>query len=378
MKSPNELHALTDDELLERLSSLVSRAKRIESEIVAHISEVDERKLYLRMASSSMFGYATDVLHFSEGEAYLRIAVARAARKYPLLLEMLADGRLHLSGIDKLAPHLTRENYVSLLARAAHKSKRQIEELVRDLSPKPDVPATVRKLPAPILPAGVLGPGPVASSPAPPPVPAEVPMPSLAPPKPATPTLTPLGSARYRVQFTAPAALRDKLERLQALLGADLADAIDLAVTEKLERLEAKRYAQTRIPRKSLEQTDTAPKSRYIPAAVRRAVRRRDGDQCRFVSREGRRCTERRGLEFHHHDPFGRGGDHDPDNISLVCHSHNAYQAERDYGKDVAEKFHRGGSRVSEPRATYGVRESAVSALYDLDWSRIGNSDWIH
>ena len=62
-----------------------------------------------------MFAYCTEVLHLSESEAYLRIAVARASREHPMLLEMLADGRLHLSGIAKLAPHLTRENRERLL-----------------------------------------------------------------------------------------------------------------------------------------------------------------------------------------------------------------------------------------------------------------------
>ena len=94
-----------------------------------------------------MFVCATEFLHLSEHEAYLRITVARASRKHPILLEMLADGRLHLSGIAKLVPFLTETNRVSLLARAAHQSKRKIEELVSERSPKPDVPASMRKLP---------------------------------------------------------------------------------------------------------------------------------------------------------------------------------------------------------------------------------------
>ena len=96
---------------------------------------------------SSMFVFSTEVLHLSEHEAYLRIAVAHASRKPPILIEMLADGRLHLSGIAKLLPHLTETNRETLLARATHQSKRKIEQLVAELSPKPDVPATMRKLP---------------------------------------------------------------------------------------------------------------------------------------------------------------------------------------------------------------------------------------
>src|ERR1041385_2879471 len=60
---------------------------------------------------------------------------------------MLRDGRLHASGICKLVPHLTDANAAELLGRATHKTKRQIEELVAEIAPKPDVPVTVRKVP---------------------------------------------------------------------------------------------------------------------------------------------------------------------------------------------------------------------------------------
>jgi hypothetical protein len=88
------------------------------------------------------------------------------------------------------------------------------------------------------------------------------------------------------VQFTASAELYDKLERLRALMrsevpNGDLAAIIEQAVTEKLERLEARRYARTTTPRKDLSETDTSPASRHIPAAVRRAVGERDGNRCR-------------------------------------------------------------------------------------------------
>jgi len=74
----------------------------------------------------------------------LRISAARASRAHPMLLTMLGDGRLHLSGIARLAPHLTRENAGELLKRAVHRSKRQIEELIAELVPRPDVPAVMR------------------------------------------------------------------------------------------------------------------------------------------------------------------------------------------------------------------------------------------
>ncbi len=340
------LKSISDDELLRRLSELLQQSRRVESELVAHIGEVDERRLYAREACPSMFSYCTELLNLSEHEAYLRIAAARASRRHPILLVMLEDGRLHLSGIAKLAPHLTEANRGTLLARAAHKSKREIEELVAEISPKPDVRATMRKLPerpkkAKPRPTPQLGPDRVAIDP---PAPAKA--------KPAL--VEPLAPARYKIQFTASAELHDKLARLQELMRSsvpdgDLASIIEEAVTERLERLESKRFAKTKAPRKSLEQTDTSPSSRYIPAPVKRAVSERDGSQCTYVDKHRRRCSARDGLEFHHDEPFARGGDHSPENVKLMCPVHNGYLAERDYGKEVMERYRRSADRAREP-----------------------------
>jgi len=117
------------------------------SDLIAHVGEVDSRRLYAREACPSMFAYCAEVLHLSDAEAYLRIAAARASREHPMLLEMLADGRLHLTAVAKLAPHLTLENRDAVLMRAVYKSKREIEELVAELAPRPDAPALMRKLP---------------------------------------------------------------------------------------------------------------------------------------------------------------------------------------------------------------------------------------
>jgi len=292
-----------------------------------------------------MFAYCTEVLHLSEAEAYLRIAAARAAREHPLLLTMLADGRLHLTAIAKLAPHLTLENREALLKRAAHKSRREIEELVAELSPRPDVPAVMRKLPdrragttspavrlgldaeAPVGlrpeggasvncqlrpdgvgarepelgPAGVgasepeLGPDRAACGP-------ELRLGgagAVAPSSPARPAwVAPLAPGRYKVQFPASAELRDKLERLRDLMRSsvpdgDLGAILEQAVTEELQRLEARRFARTQAPRKTLSQSETSPTTRQIPAAVKRAVYERDGSRCRYEDERGRRCTAR-------------------------------------------------------------------------------------
>ncbi len=344
MKAQCELKSISDDDLLRRLSELLQSSRRFEAELVAHISEVDYRRLYARNASS-MFTYCTTVLHMSEYEAYSRIKAARAVRKHPVLLDMLADGRLHLSGIVLLRPHLTKANRDLVLRRATHQSKRRIKELVAEISPKPDVRATMRKLPAKIVktkpsPMVEQGPDPVRppSTEQNEPQSAATRPPTSTPPKPAV--TEPLAPARYKITFTASSELRDKLEKLRSLMRSsipdgDLAALIEEAVTEKIEKLESKRYGTTKNPRKSLEETDTSVSSRYIPAPVRRAVYERDQNRCTFVDAAGRRCNETEWLEFHHVRPYGRGGDNSPENVFLVCRTHNLYLAEHDYGKEA-------------------------------------------
>jgi predicted restriction endonuclease len=164
----------------------------------------------------------------------------------------------------------------------------------------------------------------------------------------------PLAPGRYRVQFTASAELHDKLERLRALMRSsvpdgDLGAIVEQAVTEKLQRLEARRFARTQAPRKTLSESQTSPTTRQIPAAVKRAVYERDGGRCRFEDEQGRRCTARQGLEFHHRRPFGHGGDHSVGNIALACRCHNGYLAEVDYGREAIARHRRSGARPLEP-----------------------------
>ena len=134
--------------------------------------------------------------------------------------------------------------------------------------------------------------------------------------------------------------------------GSDLASIIDAAVSEKLERVEAKRFGKTKKPRKSLEKADTSAGVRGISAPVRRFVCERDGDQCTFESPDGKRCPERDRLEFHHDEPYGLGGDRSAKNIRLLCKLHNAYMAELDYGKEKMDQYRRSADRVSEPQPT--------------------------
>ena len=62
----------------------------------------------------------------------------------------------------------------------------------------------------------------------------------------------------------------------------------------------------------------TTPRSRTIPAAVRRLVFQRDGHRCVIAG-----CQSRTRLQPHHLVPYSAGGRHDPDNLITVCWYHH-------------------------------------------------------
>jgi len=301
-----------------------------------------------------MFNYCVQVLHLSEHAAYSRIEAARAARRYPIILELLGDGSVNLTTVGLLAPHLTPENHGDLLQAARHKSKRHVEELVAQLRPQPSVPSSIRRLPIPSrAPASATVPEATSSCSA-----GGVPaaddalgrasvdllqlLPSPSPARPAV--VAPLAPQRYKVQFTASAETCEKMRLAQDLLrhqvpDGDLGQVIDRALTALLRDLTRQKFAATDRPRESAVdrpsgRRGTVPHSRHIPAEVRRRVWSRDGGQCAFVAAHTRhRCTERAFLEFHHMVPYSAGGEATVDNIQLRCRAHNGYEAELYFGQ---------------------------------------------
>ena len=139
---------LSDAELLRRVVLLAGREREATVELVAHLAELDARKLHLAEGYGSLFAYCRGALRLAEHAAYNRIEAARLSRRFPAILDLLADGSLNLSTARLLAPHLRLDNFEALVAQARGRSKREVETLVAHLAPRPDVAASVRKLPA--------------------------------------------------------------------------------------------------------------------------------------------------------------------------------------------------------------------------------------
>jgi hypothetical protein len=125
MRAYSRTH-LNDHDLLCTLKSRVAQDRATTAELVADIAEVDVRRLFVPAGFSSMRDYCVEELRLSEDAAFKRIQVARKAREFPAIFTMVAEGRLHLTGVGLLVPHLTAENAQALLAAAEHRTKAEI------------------------------------------------------------------------------------------------------------------------------------------------------------------------------------------------------------------------------------------------------------
>jgi hypothetical protein len=305
------LSTVSDSDLLVGLRGLLTLERRATSDIIAHLAEVDARELYRQEACPSMFIYCVERLHLSDDAAQRRLHASRLAQKFPLVLDYLKSGRLNLTTLNLLGKHLTADNCRDLLDRATHRSKRQVEALCAEFSPREQTAETIREV---AVSAHTRTLGKEAEQP-----------PALAR---ATDSggLKPIATTGIEIRFTANRALKDKLDRAKALLlfhaDSDMASIIDRAVSLLVDQLEKKRYGRT---------------------GVKRAVYERDNGQCTFTDAQGRRCSERVLLEYDHIIPKGRGGKTTFDNLRLRCRAHNLLAAEEAYGKELMAQFRASG-----------------------------------
>jgi hypothetical protein len=368
-----DLGHLSISELVHEGRLTAKRERGETATLLAFIAEIDARGVYVPAGYSSLFTFCVREFELSEDAANRRIQAARAAGRFPFLFEALDDGRLNLTAIRLLAPHLTPENARDLVASASGRSMTDIQRLIAQRFPLEQAPKTkqiVRAIPsrsvgvpvsrqvdplfqglndssapseAPTGAANGAGHAPTvrveASSDRSPQ--------SSAPSVPRHPTF-PVAPERYLVRFTVARSTHDKLRYAQMLAshsnpGGSIERIVDEALDLFIEHKEKQKFAKTDRPRPrersvssaaSTPAQNPAPNRRYIPAEVRRAVWKRDRGQCTFVSSDGRRCESRSFLEFDHIDPVARGGKATVERLRLRCRTHNQYEAEESFGAD--------------------------------------------
>ena len=261
--------------------------------VIAHIAEMSRRKGHLEYGYKNLFDYCARRLKLSEGSVARRIQVANVSRRFPQILVTLAENRLSLTVAGLLAPVLTESNVDKFLVDCAGMTKREAEEYLVALRPKPVFTASIRRKPGP--------PNEQTTTPLKSTSVLELrPTPRVSPSilEPARPEL-------FNFRFAADQEFKRKFERLAEVLGVEnplhhmaeiMEQALDIALDKKdLQRKRARRLEREArgIAKPSQEKScpgEVFANSRYIPSEVRERVHERAGHQCEYLGLDGTRC----------------------------------------------------------------------------------------
>jgi hypothetical protein len=238
--------SLTNAQLTAEVTRLARGEREATVALIIHLAEFGERSLHIEAGFSSLFDYCMEVLHLSEDAAFNRVQAARAARRFPVIIDMLLKGSLSPTTARMLSRKLTSENHQELLSAASGKPQ-----------------------PAPIP----------------------------------RPVVRPLAPQRYEIRFTASEGMHEKLELARdmashAIPSGDLAQVFERALDVYLEHLARQKFSATKRPRKSRGQAED---SRNMP--------RRPGARSRYRARDDRRpWMGRRAVHDHRATPPFRNG----------------------------------------------------------------------
>ena len=350
--------------ILENLSRLVREERRITTEILWHLREVEERKLFVGEGYTSLFSYCVDALKYSESAAYRRILAMRALRQIPELGAALENGLLSVATVCLVQKHFSDqakaqkleqpiEQKKELLNAMIGKSKLECQKMLAALSPQA-LPQEKERA---------------------------------------------VSATHTEISFIADDRLMAKLKKIKDLTAHKNPNPTYAELIEMMADLTLNKIDPTvvRVKKATLQKIDTRAKqtvapaqvttvtataivivnrtkaearsrstssSRYIPTSLKHAVWLRDRSQCTYIY-NGRRCKETRRLEIDHIRPFALDGQTVLNNVRLLCRAHNQYRAIKTFGLrrkvTVADTVLKNGIRNSQ---FFG--ESFIAADYLL------------
>jgi hypothetical protein len=316
------MHALSNDNLITAVRSLVKEERRITREILDHINEVARRRLYADLGFSSIFDWLIKDLGYSESAAYRRQQAARVLLSVPDVALKLESGELGLTVLSKVqtfiqadekrtGERMSAEEKSEILTKVESCSGREAEHRLAQHFPEvasrfPDGLAANEKVRA-------------------------------------------VSESQVSVQLTFTREQFEKLKRIQELLshthlGSSHAELLDAAMDVFLEKKDPLKKLVK--PRAAPCDTAAEVEMRYAKPAksltpsTRNAVLKKSGGQCEYrESKMGHRCASRHFLEIDHIQPRALGGTNVPDNLRVLCRTHNLLVAERVFGREKIEAW---------------------------------------
>ena len=134
-----ELRSLSHIELVTNTKMLVSQEKKLEIDIILHLQEIKRRRLDAARGYFGIGDFCEKALGLSKDAAWKRSQVVNVVIFFPCLLEMLKEGKTHMSHIAMLAPKVTHANADKIIGFLPGKSRRDLEFFLSTINSYGDV-----------------------------------------------------------------------------------------------------------------------------------------------------------------------------------------------------------------------------------------------
>lgn len=275
------LNHLTDKQLLCDTAKIVKIEKKYCYQVLCHLSEIYQRRLYCDFNYNSLYEYCIKELSYTSGEASYRVAAVKLMIKSTRIADAIREGELPLSNAVLLHNHLENagkrdtKSAEDLASKIMGKSKSQAKEILEGTSKQSTE------------------------------------------------------SKKTKIKIEIDEEILELLKELKALTGKGEKAAIKEAIKLQVKALKSKREKQVQKDEK-----EQKPNTRYISQSEKAKVLLRANGRCEQVSEEGKRCCNTEKLEFDHIVPFAVGGKNTAKNLRLVCKGHNQRAAVKYYGKN--------------------------------------------
>lgn len=293
-----KLRNLTDKEVLAGLESCRKIEIANAADVLIHIDEVIQRKLYLARSKGSIYKFLAAKYRYSENEAYNRVRAAEtlgfapemenALRENKICMTYLKDAQVAFKQEDKRRKKIKQPKLLS------HHKQKVLQKIVENGEAKRILATEFPQL---------------------------------------TPNINrekPIGADLTLIQFTVTNAQMKKLKKVKDLLSHKVYDGNMAEILEQLCDMAIKKLDPAEQPKREVKNPETTKQRGHIPVAVEREVFAEAGCQCEFIDDEsGTRCDSTHTLQLDHIQPVALGGTDSRKNLRVLCGPHNRFMAEK-------------------------------------------------
>lgn len=314
------LHDLTDDQILEEAHRIARKESEVIAESIRVLTEIEQRKLYLKRGFDSLFRFLNEGLGYSKATAWRRTQAVRENKRLPEIAQKIADQTLSLEQVSQVA-RFTRIEEKDREQRLSKKESRQIYQEIETLSNEETEKMLLSAAQSPHY-------------------------------APSSKETARRSRGGVVLKFEVKSEHENYFEMARALLahslpGASREEIYFRVLKEWVERhhpkFKAERAAKRSARQAARQNSNPEVKqkkshgsrklfpTRTIPTQVVHELwARHDQKGCVWKDpKTGRRCGSDWGLEKDHIVPFSQGGQHEVGNLQLLCSNHNQFKAQQ-------------------------------------------------